>query len=120
METAMFARQLKKQIPTRKFDKHYLKYLVAKRQHKSSALGLAVHSIAAHLLLQLVQIKHIIQAVVIVGDHIENNMPIIFKGIDVMVDGHRTRVEFGPNFLLCLPVNKMNQGLMNIRVKRRV
>lgn len=94
-------------------------YHVAKGQHKSFALWLAVHSICSHLLLQLVQVKHIIQAVVIIADHIKNNMAIIFKGIDLMVDSHRIRVEFDPNFLLCLSVNKVNQGLMNISDERR-
>lgn len=95
-------------------------YHVVKGQHKSFALWLAVRSICSHLLLQLVQVKHFIQAVVIIADHIKNNMAIIFKGIDLMEDSHRTRVEFDPYFLLCLSVNKMNQGLMSISDERMV
>lgn len=88
-------------------------YLVTKGQHKSFAPGLTVHRVNSRgqRLLQLVQVKHFIQAVVIIGDHITNNMAIIFIGIDLMVHTHRTRVEFGPDHLLCLSIDEMNQRL---------
>lgn len=72
------------------------------------AIGLIVES---GLLLQLAQVKHLVEAAVVVGDHVEDHVTVILKGINVMVDHHRSRVVLGLHLFAGLSVYQVDQGL---------
>lgn len=66
----------------------------------------------ARVFLQLAQVEHIVKAVIIVGNDIEDHMTVILKGVHVMVDDHCSSVELCLNFFASLSVYQVDQSLM--------
>lgn len=61
---------------------------------------------------QLAQVEHIIKAVIVVGNDIEDNVTVILKSVHVMVDHHCSSVVLCLDHFASLSVNQVDQGLL--------
>lgn len=85
-----------------------------KWKYKSFVAWLAVGIIMElGVFLQLAQVEHIIKAVILVGDDIEDHMTVILISIHVVVDNHCSGVELCLNFFASLSVYQVDQSLVN-------
>lgn len=83
------------------------------REDESLVAGFGVGLVQeVHALLQLVHVEHVVQAGVCVGDDVEDDVPVVLKGVDVMVDHHRLGVVLGLHLFAGLSVDHVDESLM--------
>lgn len=81
------------------------------RKRESPVRGFAVaRGLRLAFLLQLVQVEHIIEAVVVVADDVEDHVAAFLEGVHVMVHHHLPRVVLSHLFA-GLSVDQVNQRL---------
>lgn len=61
--------------------------------------------------LQLADVEHVVKAGVCVGDDVEDDVPVVLKGVHVMVDDHRLGVVLGLHLFAGLSVDQVDQSL---------
>lgn len=62
-------------------------------------------------ILQLAEVEHVIEAVVFVGDDIEDDVTVVLESVYVVVDDHRSCVVLRLDVFASLSVYQVDQGL---------
>lgn len=71
------------------------------------------------VLLQLVQVEHVVKAVILVGDDVEHHVAVFLVSVHVMVHDHCSGVKLRLQLFACLSVDQVEQSLSEKRTFRQ-